>query len=42
MRLLLAALVVFAVAGCGRKGEPSPPGPPGAISYPKAYPAPPS
>jgi predicted small lipoprotein YifL len=34
--LLLAA----ALAGCGKKGAPVPPGPPQDIIYPKAYPNP--
>ena len=37
--LLLAGLVVvLALAGCGKKGPPSPPGPAGQITYPRAYP----
>jgi hypothetical protein len=42
-RLLLAALLfsVFALAGCGKKGPPSPPGPPDQIIYPRGYPVPP-
>ena len=42
MRMLLAALLVFGLAGCGRKGAPSPPGPPSQINYPKSYPAAPT
>jgi len=34
--LLLAALVL---AACGRKGAPSPPGPPGQVTFPRSYPA---
>ncbi len=41
MRILLAIGLALAVAGCGKKGPPSPPGPPSAITYPKSYPAPP-
>jgi len=39
--LLLIALVVSAVAlaGCGRKGWPQPPGPPEKVIYPRTYPA---
>ena len=29
---------VLAVGGCGKKGSPSPPGPPDQITYPRAYP----
>ena len=42
MRILLAAMVLLALAGCGRKGSPSPPGPPNDINYPKGYPAAPT
>jgi predicted small lipoprotein YifL len=34
--LLLATL---ALAGCGKKGPPQPPGPPDQVIFPKAYPA---
>ena len=39
----MKAMVVLAVAlgllaGCGKKGPPSPAGPPDKITYPKAYP----
>ena len=37
--ILLLALAV-AVAGCGKKGPPSPPGPADQIIFPKAYPKP--
>ncbi len=37
--LLLAGLVVMlALAGCGKKGPPSPPGPAGQVTYPRSYP----
>ena len=39
-RLLLAALALALLAGCGKKGSPVPPGPAAAIIYPKSYPAP--
>jgi predicted small lipoprotein YifL len=37
----LALLMVLAVGlgGCGKKGAPSPLGPPDQILYPRAYPA---
>jgi hypothetical protein len=40
MRLLLLALAcALCLAGCGRHGAPSPPGPGSAIIYPSTYPA---
>lgn len=38
-RALLVLLAVLGLAACGRKGAPSPPGPPSAIIYPRVYPA---
>jgi predicted small lipoprotein YifL len=40
-RLLLLVLLgsVFAMTACGRKGPPSPPGPPDQVTYPRTYPA---
>ena len=35
--VLLAAML--ALAGCGKKGAPSPYGPPDQVTYPRAYPA---
>lgn len=35
---LLLAASLLALAGCGKKGAPSPPGPPSQIIYPKSYP----
>jgi hypothetical protein len=36
---LVVCLVLSAVlAGCGKRGAPSPPGPPEDITYPKTYP----
>ncbi|HUM08703.1 MAG TPA: lipoprotein [Acidocella sp.] len=39
MRVALAMLCVLALAGCGRRGTPVPPGPASAITYPHTYPA---
>jgi predicted small lipoprotein YifL len=37
--LLVATLAgVCLLAACGKKGPPDPPGPPSAVTYPKAYP----
>lgn len=32
-------LVLATLAGCGKRGNPDPPGPAGKITYPKMYPA---
>jgi hypothetical protein len=37
--MLLLALAACALAGCGKVGAPSPPGPPADITYPRGYPA---
>ena len=39
MRTLALALAVVLVAGCGKKGAPSAPGPASEIVYPKTYPS---
>jgi predicted small lipoprotein YifL len=38
-RAVLLALALLALAGCGRKAAPSPPGPSDQVTYPRAYPA---
>ena len=37
-RAVLIALALFALAACGRKAAPSPPGPSDQVTYPRAYP----
>ncbi len=37
-RALLLALAVCALAGCGKKGPPTAPGPQNEIIYPRTYP----
>ncbi len=37
--VIVLALLGVALAGCGKKGLPEPPGPPNQIIYPKAYPS---
>jgi predicted small lipoprotein YifL len=37
-RLVLVLVALVALAGCGKRGNPEPPGPASAISYPKIYP----
>lgn len=39
MRVLAAVLAVLLVAGCGKKGAPSSPGPQEEIAFPKQYPS---
>jgi predicted small lipoprotein YifL len=36
---LLLALTLLALAGCGKKAGPIPPGPPDQVTYPRSYPA---
>jgi predicted small lipoprotein YifL len=31
-------LSVLAIAGCGKKGPPDPPGPPNKVTWPRVYP----
>ena len=41
MRLAALVLTVaLGLAACGKKGPPSPPGPPQDVIYPKTYPNP--
>jgi predicted small lipoprotein YifL len=41
MRILVVGLMMaLTLAGCGRRGDPSPPGPAAAVTYPhNVYPA---
>jgi predicted small lipoprotein YifL len=40
MRILIISLMLaLTLAGCGRRGAPSPPGPPADVIYPHDYPA---
>ena len=36
---LLTLAIALALAGCGRRGAPSPPGPASDVTYPHVYPA---
>jgi predicted small lipoprotein YifL len=36
---VLALFVAVCLAGCGRRGAPSPPGPAADVTYPHAYPS---
>ncbi len=37
--VILALFVAISLAGCGRRGAPSPPGPAAAVTYPQSYPS---
>jgi hypothetical protein len=37
--LLLGVMLALALAGCGKRGFPSPPGPPSQVTFPRSYPA---
>jgi predicted small lipoprotein YifL len=37
--LLIALALGLALAGCGKKAAPSPPGPASDVTYPRMYPA---
>ncbi len=37
--MLLALVAASALASCGKKASPVPPGPPDQITYPKFYPS---
>lgn len=36
---LLLAATLLPLAGCGKKGAPSPPGPADQVTYPRVYPS---
>jgi predicted small lipoprotein YifL len=36
---VLLLLVTLTLAACGKKGAPTPPGPPGQVTFPRTYPA---
>ena len=38
-KITLALMLCLALTACGRRGEPSPPGPAAAVTYPHVYPA---
>ncbi len=40
--LLLALVAVVLLVGCGKRGDPAPPGPPEAVTWPRTYPAEPA
>jgi predicted small lipoprotein YifL len=37
--VVLSVMLALALAGCGRRGAPLPPGPASAVTYPHVYPA---
>ncbi len=41
MRIVAVLLLVatMGLTGCGKRGAPSPPGPPSQMTYPRVYPA---
>jgi predicted small lipoprotein YifL len=40
MRILfITIMLALALAGCGRRGSPTPPGPASDVTYPHVYPA---
>ena len=39
MRLMAALLALGLLAGCGKKGAPTAPGPASEVTYPRVYPS---
>jgi len=37
-RILIVLALAAGVSACGKKGDPSPPGPADQVTYPKIYP----
>ena len=37
--VLLLTAMLLPLAACGKKGAPSPPGPPDKVTYPRVYPS---
>jgi hypothetical protein len=37
--MILIAATLLALAACGKKAAPAPPGPPDQVTYPRVYPA---
>ena len=37
---LLSVFLCLSLSACGRRGDPSPPGPAADVTYPQIYPAP--
>ena len=39
MRMVIALLALALLAGCGKKGSPSAPGPANEVTFPRSYPS---